>query len=297
MCKHNNCLDKKFTNVFATADLRDFHYAEAHMGQNFSKKAKRNIECLELTGFYQAEAEEIEEKASDGLGKNFEKELISVSRRMELVNQTHEDGLLDVREFYSEKCAFTRHMATSDIVNRYGQVAYMINEGHHLTIESVDFFKPTAMKSLPRPILNSFIDDLCPYQQGNQLKRLFFDGMADIKSFEHYCIQLCQVIEFDNPLLFYYIFPQLIRFFKDTNERKKFMDTFYLKRLLHLPIERECLLHSCKSYLDFVIKFRTAIEQNIGDRLLNGKLNLGLYVKQLKGEGDPRDQQVFHISK
>lgn len=71
MCKHNNCLDKKFTNVFATLELRDFHYAEAHMGQNFSKKARRNIECTELTGFYQAEAEEIEEKPSDGFGKNF----------------------------------------------------------------------------------------------------------------------------------------------------------------------------------------------------------------------------------
>jgi hypothetical protein len=53
-----------------------------HLGQNFSKKARRNIECMELTGFYQAEIEEAEDKPMDGMGRNFEKELISVSRKM-----------------------------------------------------------------------------------------------------------------------------------------------------------------------------------------------------------------------
>jgi hypothetical protein len=82
MCKHNNCLDRKFTNVFATEELRDLHYAEMHLGQNFSKKARKNIECMELTGFYNTEVEEAEEKLMDGLGKNFEKELISISRKI-----------------------------------------------------------------------------------------------------------------------------------------------------------------------------------------------------------------------
>lgn len=252
---------------------------------------------MELTGFYQAEAEEIEEKPSDGLGKNCEKELISISRRIELVNQVHEDGPIDIREFYPEKCIYTKHMATADIVNRFGSMAYVLAEGHPLTLETVDFFRPMAMKNLPRNILNGLIDDLYSYQYANQLKRLFFDGMADIKSFEQYCFQLCQLIEGENPLLFYYMFPQLVRFFKDTNERKKFMDAFYLKRLMQLPYGTQSLLHSCRTYLEFIVRVKTAIEENVCSRILNGKLDLGLYVKQLKGGGDTKDISVFFISR
>lgn len=72
VCKHNNCLDKKLTNVFATEALRDYHYAEAHLGQNFSKKDKKKRECIELTGFFQQQevVEEAEPKVKDGLGKD-----------------------------------------------------------------------------------------------------------------------------------------------------------------------------------------------------------------------------------
>jgi hypothetical protein len=97
-------------------------------------------------------------------------------------------------------------------------------------------------------MLNGLIDDLYVYQLGNQLKRLFFDGMADIKSFEQYCNQLSMTTEHGNPMLFFYVFPQLIRFFKDTNERKKFMDNYYLKRLIQIPQENTTFLHSCSTY-------------------------------------------------
>lgn len=59
---------------------------------------------------------------------------MSISRKIELVNQVHEDGPIDIREFYPEKCTFTKHMGIPDIVNRYGSMAYMLSEGHSLTL-------------------------------------------------------------------------------------------------------------------------------------------------------------------
>jgi hypothetical protein len=154
-------------------------------------------------------------------------------------------------------------MSITDIVNQVGNISYLMTHGHPLTLECIHFFKPMVMKSLPRNMLNSLIDDLYVYQLSNQIKRLFFDGMSDIMSFEQYCHQLTMIIENGNPMLFFYIFPQLIRFFKDTNERKKFMDNYYLKRLRQLPQETVTFLHSCWTYEEFIEKFKEAIETNV----------------------------------
>lgn len=153
------------------------------------------------------------------------------------------------------------------------------------------------MKNLPRNMLNSLIDDLYSHPIGKELKRVFFDGMAEIKSFEIYCFQVAQLVEAEHPLLFYYVFPQLIRFFKDTNERKKFMDSYYLLRLMQLPYGTESLLHSCRTYLEFITRLKISIEECLCNRILQGKLDLGVYIKHLKGEGDVKDKNAFFISR
>lgn len=43
VCKHGNCEDSKMMQVFETEDLREYHYSERHLGQNFSSKTKKKI--------------------------------------------------------------------------------------------------------------------------------------------------------------------------------------------------------------------------------------------------------------
>ena len=51
--------------VFETEDLREFHYSERHLGQQFSNKAKRKIEVMTLTGFNMVE---YDQKPKDHIG-------------------------------------------------------------------------------------------------------------------------------------------------------------------------------------------------------------------------------------
>lgn len=133
-------------------------------------------------------------------------------------------------------------------------------EGQALYLDDLDLFKPLTMKSLPKAMLHQLIDEVYVYQRGNHLKRLFFDGLTDIKSYEDYCHNLDVAVSYGSPLLFFYVFPQLVRFFKDTNDRKAYMDAYYLRRLLELPTKTPSLITECKTYGQFTRNFRGAIE-------------------------------------
>lgn len=134
------------------------------------------------------------------------------------------------------------------------------------------------MKSMPKALLCQLIDDLYVYQRGGQLKRLFFDGLTDIKTYQEYCQSLEMAVAYGSPLLFFYVFPQLIRFFKDTNDRKAFMDNYYLRRILELPSRVPTLITECKTYSQFTRSFRSAIEEVITRRIQTKKIDLSVYL-------------------
>ena len=115
VCKHGNCEDSKMMQVFENEEMREFHYAERHLGQNFSNKAKKRIECIKLTGFNLVEHNE---KPKDNIGVCVEEQLVSVSNRIELKVVDHRDDPIDVREFYQEKWQFTKAMSLGIIAER-----------------------------------------------------------------------------------------------------------------------------------------------------------------------------------
>jgi hypothetical protein len=59
--------------------------------------------------------------------------------------------------------------------------------------------------------------------------------MNNYHTFEEFCNHLKKNITQNNRLIyFYYVFPQFVRYFKDSADRKKKMDDYYLKYLVDL---------------------------------------------------------------
>lgn len=73
----------------------------------------------------------------------------------------------------------------AEIVER---LKYQIEDGEVLSMESIDFFQPLAMKSLTKREISDLFDKIYSFHISNALKRLFFETLNDGKmGFSDYC--------------------------------------------------------------------------------------------------------------
>ena len=85
-----------------------------------------------------------------------------------------------------------------------------------------------------------------------------------------------------SPISYFYVFPQMIRYFKDTNRTKITMDDYYAQTLRSLKINRHFIFHTRERYTDILNIMQDQIEQYIYEQMLEQKIDLQKYQKYLK---------------
>lgn len=80
----------------------------------------------------------------------------------------------------------------------------------------------------------------------------FFSGRQDFMSANQYFAFVRDKMKSYSKVAYYYAFPQMVRFFKNDNPHKQFMDEFYYETLRDLKVKKPFVIHTKQSYSEIL---------------------------------------------
>ncbi|EGR30194.1 zinc finger protein, putative [Ichthyophthirius multifiliis] len=315
ICEEKSCQEKCFTAFKTSVDL-EAHNIKVHNHQSSKKVALNQMNIQVLTGFEYGQQGESKFKTRDGMikdkeGVNFEAQFLSL-RKTKMKTTTvdsHEDEKIDYRDFYCQKYDERYQKEEQEILQQYYNDNYgnNNNKGNNRNRNNQQFVRKKSsqnevlyLENIPllryyqiHGINNDNILDklglICDQEKYEQLE----DAQHQMQKKKCSAQQYFEVFErLCGKNIALRVLPLVIASLNNTKYEvlQKELDEVYISEVKKLAKKHNTLINSSNTYKEFFTLFRSELENQLTERIVNQELKLN--AKALKMERSRRFQLI-----